>query len=58
MEGRVVESVYLGEVAQHRVEVSGGTILKILEINPAARGEVGDRATLSVHPDQVVILPD
>jgi hypothetical protein len=54
----VVESVYLGEVAQHRVEVSGGTILKILEINPAARGEVGDRATLSVHPDQVVILPD
>jgi iron(III) transport system ATP-binding protein len=58
LEGRVVESVYLGEVAQHRVEVSGGTILKILEINPAARGEVGDRATLSVHPDQVVILPD
>ena len=54
--GRIGESVYLGEVAQYAF-VSGGTTLKIFELNPrfvghAARGDL----FASVDPEDVVVL--
>jgi iron(III) transport system ATP-binding protein len=54
--GHLAESIYLGEVAQYAF-VSGGTTLKIFELNPrfvgqAARGEL----FASVDPEDVVVL--
>ena len=54
--GRIGESIYLGEVGQYAF-VSGGTTLKIFELNPRfvgndARGEL----FASVDPEDVVIL--
>ena len=54
--GRIGESVYLGEVGQYAF-VSGGTTLKIFELNPRfvgsdARGDL----FASVDPEDVVIL--
>lgn len=54
--GRIGQAVYLGELAQYEFE-SGGTKLKMLELNPrfagpAARGEL----FASVEPEDVVVL--
>ena len=58
MSGRLVETVFLGEIAQHRVAVTDEHVLKVLEINPRkrARTEVGAELTLSVVPEDVVVL--
>ncbi|HRP06232.1 MAG TPA: spermidine/putrescine ABC transporter ATP-binding protein, partial [Opitutaceae bacterium] len=54
--GKVGESVYLGEVAQHDF-VAGANQLKIYELNPAEQGKNG-RGELhaAVNPQDVVIL--
>jgi len=54
--GRIAETLYLGEVAQHRF-VSGGSEVTLHELNPrfvgeAARGELWAEA----DPDDVVVL--
>ncbi|HYE02441.1 MAG TPA: ABC transporter ATP-binding protein, partial [Phycisphaerales bacterium] len=58
--GRVVESVYLGEIIQHTVELRGGQRLLAVELNPGAtawsRG--GTDVTVSVFPQDVVILAE
>jgi iron(III) transport system ATP-binding protein len=56
--GRLVETIFLGEIAQHRVAVTDELVLKVLEINPRdrARTKVGTDLTLSVVPEDVVIL--
>jgi len=57
VQGRIGESIYLGEVAQYEFITGNGTRLKIFEGNPrgvdgAARGELG----ASVAPADVVVL--
>ncbi|MHC5002351.1 MAG: ABC transporter ATP-binding protein [Planctomycetota bacterium] len=56
--GRLLQSIYLGEVAQHLVELSEGLVVKVLELNPTAAAPIGETAHLAVGPDQVVILTD
>lgn len=58
LEGTIVESVYLGEMAQHLIELRGGTRLKVFEMHPAGAGEraVGERVSLRVNAGDVVIL--
>src|SRR5690606_37936139 len=58
--GRILEMTYLGELAQHVVELPGRTLVKVAELNPlhlphgsGAGGEV----TVSVSPSDVVLLP-
>ncbi|HYC99734.1 MAG TPA: ABC transporter ATP-binding protein, partial [Phycisphaerales bacterium] len=62
MSGRVVESTYLGEIAQHTVELgeggAGAARVKVAQLNPGptlAAG--GSAATVTVAPSDVVLLP-
>jgi iron(III) transport system ATP-binding protein len=54
--GRIGESVYLGEVAQHEF-VSAGVALKILELNPRFSGQSPrEELFASAVPEDVVVL--
>ena len=55
---RVVESTYLGELAQYVVELAGGARVKAATINPGAPLPAGAPITLTVAPEDVVVLPD
>jgi hypothetical protein len=57
--GKLLETVFLGEVAQHQVIV-GDAVLKVLEINPRERTDTkpGDAIELAVAPEDVVVLVD
>ncbi|MBC8309378.1 MAG: ABC transporter ATP-binding protein [Planctomycetes bacterium] len=54
--GTCVETIYLGEVAQHKVQVNGDIVLRVMEANPSHLGKVGDQMHLSVAPKDVVPL--
>ncbi len=56
--GRRVQSIFLGEIAQHIVELSDGVLLKVLELNPRPVNELSEELILRVKPHDVVILPD
>jgi iron(III) transport system ATP-binding protein len=49
-------TIYLGKSAQHRMKTTGGTELKALEGNPRTVPTKGERTTLTVDPDDVVVL--
>jgi iron(III) transport system ATP-binding protein len=60
-DGVVHDTVYLGEVAQHRVSIGSdgrATELKVFELNPkfVARDEARERATVWIDPADVVVL--
>ena len=61
LRGRYLESVYLGEVAQHRIGVPGGgedgeAVFTAFELNPlAGRRREGAPAEVWVPPDQVIL---
>jgi len=59
--GRFVESVYLGEVAQHVLEVpredGGAQAFKAFELGPAAgRNRSGETASVWVEPGRVIVM--
>ena len=54
VKGRIVESIYLGEMAQHRV-AGEGLSLKVYEMNPRPAGD--GVCYLTVAPEDVVVLP-
>jgi spermidine/putrescine transport system ATP-binding protein len=58
LSGRRVQSVYLGEQAQHLVEIEDGTVIKVLEMNPTHLGAAGEIMHMAVEPRDVVILAD
>ncbi|MCB9841077.1 MAG: ABC transporter ATP-binding protein [Phycisphaeraceae bacterium] len=58
----ITETTYLGEIAQHRLKLADGTILRAAELNPAPRSAAvpskgGARVTLSIQPHDIVVLP-
>jgi iron(III) transport system ATP-binding protein len=60
-EGMVHDTLYLGEVAQHRVSIGAdwrATELKVFELNPkfVARDEAREQASISIDPADVVVL--
>lgn len=62
LSGNFLESVYLGEVAQHRIALTAHdsaqapTILTAFELNPGVTTqEVGKRAALWVAPENVIV---
>jgi len=69
IEGTRTETMYLGEAAQHTVEVGDGSRLKVLELNPrthqqrdstsapnqSKQGQAKER--LYVRPEDVVLVP-
>jgi iron(III) transport system ATP-binding protein len=56
--GTIAESIYLGEMAQHLIDLGGGVRVKAFEMHPAGAGEraVGGRVSLRVNPSDVVVL--
>lgn len=54
---RVLDSTYLGETAQLLVELPGNTRVRVATLNPGLGAVKGRQLTLSVHPDDVVVLP-
>ena len=56
--GKRLQSMYLGELAQHSIEIADGTTLKVLEMNPTHLNGEGDTLHVRVRPESVVILPD
>ena len=60
LRGRYLESVYLGEVAQHVIELpladGGVRTFKAFELNPlAGRDRAGEQAVVWVDPEQVIV---
>ncbi len=56
--GVVRESVYLGEIAQHRIDLAGETPLRIAELNPMPRSSDDQSPVrVTVEPSDVVVLP-
>ena len=55
--GRRAETVYLGEMAQHTVDVSDGLRLKYYEMNPRGEADTSAEIALRVEPEDVVALP-
>lgn len=56
--GTCVETIYLGEVAQHQVKIQDDVILRVTEVNPSRLGKVGDTMHLAVSPADVVPLSE
>ena len=56
--GTCLETIYLGEVAQHKIEVQGGLILRVAEVNPSNLGKVGKKMNLHVNARDIVPLID
>jgi iron(III) transport system ATP-binding protein len=65
--GRIVESTYLGEIAQHTVELTGtsggaetgkSARVKVAQLNPGPRlAPPGAEVSIAVTPSDVVLLP-
>ncbi len=51
--GTCIQSIYLGESAQHKFETESGEIIAVSEMNPKQRIEVGQTANISVAPEDV-----
>lgn len=54
--GTCKETIYLGEIAQHKVEVQGKVLLRVMEGNPSHLDKVGESMNLHVDPSDVVPL--
>ncbi|TVQ32779.1 MAG: ABC transporter ATP-binding protein, partial [Phycisphaeraceae bacterium] len=55
LKGRIAESVYLGGMAQHMIEVADSVRIKVAELNPGHESP-GDELPLAVEQDDVVVL--
>lgn len=56
--GKRNHTIFLGEMAQHIVELDDGTIIKVFELNPDDATAKRDTLRLRVEPSDVVVLPD
>lgn len=57
LSGRVVETTYLGELAQHVVELKDGVRVRAADMNPRAGAIGAQTLTIGVAPEDVVLLP-
>ncbi|MCW5777510.1 MAG: ABC transporter ATP-binding protein [Phycisphaeraceae bacterium] len=54
---RLLDTLYLGETAQHTLELQGGTRVKAAELNPPPLSQHALTLAIAVDPADVVILP-
>ncbi|MHC4065369.1 MAG: ABC transporter ATP-binding protein [Planctomycetota bacterium] len=54
--GRLIQTIYLGEMAQHHFELSGGSLFKVLQLSPGDLRQPGDTVSLSITPGDIVLL--
>ncbi len=57
LRGRRVHTTYLGEIAEHLVDVEGQQI-KAFELNPRGIAAPGDEVVLSVRAEHIMLVPD
>lgn len=55
---RHVRTMYLGDLAQHQLELSDGTQLRSLELNPKVMHDHASSAQIYIDPSDIVILSD
>lgn len=53
--GRIIDTTYLGEIAQHIVELRGRVRVRVADLNPS--GAPSPEVALAVDPADVVVLP-
>lgn len=53
--GKCRRTTYLGELAQHEIEIRTGLTVKAYEINP--RGQHLEDVTLTISPEDTILLP-
>jgi len=59
LSGRIVETVYLGDVIQYRVATTNGMEFQVAEMNPHVVRQPGDATVgVMVAPDDVVVMGD
>jgi iron(III) transport system ATP-binding protein len=56
--GRTVDSVYMGSIAHHRVELSGGIVIKVQQLKPAAVARPDESVRLGFDSADVVVLTE
>jgi iron(III) transport system ATP-binding protein len=56
IQGRLLRTIYLGEMAQHHFELPDGSLFKVLQLSPGDLCQPGDTARMSVAPGDVVLL--
>ncbi len=56
LSGHRVESIYLGENAQHLVELPNGQIIRILENNPRPFSQSNEKVSLTAEQKDIVLL--
>jgi iron(III) transport system ATP-binding protein len=56
--GTQLQSVYLGDTAQHLVRLRDASVLKVLDLHPRRMPSVGAAVMLHIEPEDVVILQD
>jgi iron(III) transport system ATP-binding protein len=58
LRGRILDTTYLGELAQYTIALPGDIQVKVADLNPlAARSRAGEQVTLTVAPEDIVVLP-
>jgi len=55
LQGRCIDSVYLGETAQHHVDTPAGR-MKVFELDPRATARTGQSLHLQADRDAIVAL--
>jgi iron(III) transport system ATP-binding protein len=55
--GVLRDTTYLGELAEHTVEITAALCLKVFELNPRQPVAPGASVSLCVDPEDVVVLP-
>ncbi len=58
LRGRRTATVYLGHIAEHIVELTGGFSVRTIELNPAGEPSGADEVQLFVSQEDVVLLDD
>ncbi len=54
--GKVVDTTYLGEMAQHLIELPGGIQVKVADMNPASATRHDSQVRVSVDPSDVILV--
>ena len=57
-DGKCLHTIYLGEIAQHLIELADGSTLKVLQLNPSHLEMPTGDIRLEIDPGDVVILAD
>jgi iron(III) transport system ATP-binding protein len=56
IQGRLIQTIYLGEMAQHHFELNDGSLFKVLQLSPGDVRQPGETASLSIAPADIVLL--